>query len=829
MTTTNYSYAQFAPGLTGILDTARNAGRTYGYAGGQTAWVGTISGSSATLAASSDIGPAAGLLIVTVDGGARTAVAVAGGLYTLFSGLADAAHTVLVEFDPGYSNIPYFANSGNILAVTGAAPAAVVATQWVQPFDGSALTATSGLSIAVGGTYVPTGFAGNTGSAASGSSVPSIRVKTSASLMRVVSKSRWVHVSVDGAAPVRYDSVTPTSTTRLRDITLDGALHTYTVWPGFELGYQPNPGVFCVGFNAAIADVGTKRRLEQYGDSITYGQGALSRGAVDTLAVGAALGMAAGTYGVSGNTIADVLARLPAILSAKTIDSVNDVAVLAIGRNDTGGTFTTQRIADYNAIVNALKARYGKVLCRGILPEGSNAWPSENASISGIVTSQADAKVKFINTASWSGISAPSDNVHPDDAGYVTITGYATPAYTTALAVAPAAATATTLTGPTTGTTGSASTSFAVGVSPVGGTISGTVVVTPSDSAGGGTFTPASVSLTTASPTGTFTYTAASSSAKTISVTNSPVGLSNPASLTYTASAVVVPVGPVVGVSAQNLRVVSDNAIDRATLGASTTAGSLSVDNLLVDGKSLVHRATSTTVVYTATWAAAETLAMAAAVFCNCSPTTTIQVQLYDAVTGGTLLLDTAVLQPGALACPAPAISLRGWTPTSSSSAYAYGGGATARVWFAKTAGVKRMVLTLVDTNSLQGYVEASRLVAGTYWSPVANPDYGPTLTWVDLSRSYRTESGDLKTDAGPRYRKLGISLSLMPVADRSALANILRGGTTGSLFFSLYPESSSQFAVERDYQVYGRLTDVAAMTLTNYNAYSTPIEIAET
>lgn len=96
-----------------------------------------------------------------------------------------------------------------------------------------------------------------------------------------------------------------------------------------------------------------------------------------------------------------------------------------------------------------------------------------------------------------------------------------------------ATATAITLSGPTAGAVGAASTNFTVGAN---GGITGTVVVTPSDSAGGGTFTPTSVSILTATPTGTFTYTAASAGAKTISVTNNG-SLTNPSSIAYSATA----------------------------------------------------------------------------------------------------------------------------------------------------------------------------------------------------------------------------------------------------------------------------------------------------
>jgi hypothetical protein len=96
---------------------------------------------------------------------------------------------------------------------------------------------------------------------------------------------------------------------------------------------------------------------------------------------------------------------------------------------------------------------------------------------------------------------------------------------------APVAATGLTLTGPLITTVSLASGVFSIGAN---GTITGTVVVTPSDGAGGGSFTPATVSLTSAASSGAFTYMAASEGAKTISVTNG-AGLANPTGLAVTA------------------------------------------------------------------------------------------------------------------------------------------------------------------------------------------------------------------------------------------------------------------------------------------------------
>lgn len=106
------------------------------------------------------------------------------------------------------------------------------------------------------------------------------------------------------------------------------------------------------------------------------------------------------------------------------------------------------------------------------------------------------------------------------------------------------AATAVTMTGSTSGTNGVASSNFTIAAN---GAITGAVIVTPSDAANGGTFSPTSVSISTALPTATFTYTPASTGAKTISVTNNG-GLTNPSNITYTVSAsATVPAAPTIG------------------------------------------------------------------------------------------------------------------------------------------------------------------------------------------------------------------------------------------------------------------------------------------
>lgn len=181
-----------------------------------------------------------------------------------------------------------------------------------------------------------------------------------------------------------------------------------------------------------MVDIGTKRRLDQFGDSITFGAGSTGSGDVDTLREASALGMTGGTYGISGSTVSALATNLPGFLSGRTIDSTNDVAIMAMGRNDAsaaGAAMTTQQVTDYTSCCNQLIARYGKVICRGMLPESTFNWSGWASSINSIITSIGNANIKAAVTTGWTGI-ATADGTHPTDAGYITLAGYATTAYT---------------------------------------------------------------------------------------------------------------------------------------------------------------------------------------------------------------------------------------------------------------------------------------------------------------------------------------------------------------------------------------------------------------
>jgi hypothetical protein len=272
-----------------------------------------------------------------------------------------------------------------------------------------------------------------------------------------------------------------------------------------------------------------------------------------------------------------------------------------------------------------------------------------------------------------------------------------------------------------------------------------------------------------------------------------------------------------------NLRIVSDNALERAaTLTASSTAGTLVAVNLVNWKKSSIHRATATSVAYTATWAAAEPISCVALPFCNLSPTATIRVRAY-AANGTTVLYDSGAA--GVLACPWPALRPHGFTAAQAASAYAYGGGTYARHWFAQV-GAFKLVVDIVDTNNLQGYVEVACMVVGTYWSPKYNASAAP-VTLLDSSENFETAGGDTVGEPGFIRREISVDLSYFEADDRTTLMNMARNSSVYPLLLSAFPLDADS-SRERDYMIYATRSKSTAIAMRAAAAYTTSITFRE-
>ena len=275
-----------------------------------------------------------------------------------------------------------------------------------------------------------------------------------------------------------------------------------------------------------------------------------------------------------------------------------------------------------------------------------------------------------------------------------------------------------------------------------------------------------------------------------------------------------------------NLRIVSRNAVDEyLTLTASSEAGSLVSTNLTNDLKSKIWRGTSLSETITVTWADAQDISMVALPLCSFGVDATIRVKLYTNVLDGSPVLDTGAV----LCCEYTRFDSIDWGDSPLGvNAYYYGGGTYASVWFASQSVKKIEVIIDDSSNTNILYLEASRLVAGGYWSPAINADYGVSLESVDRSKHYRNESGDLKSDRGVTFKRLSIQLSNMSLSDRTSAMEIIQyNGKHRPLYMSLFPESSFS-EDEQFYQIYGKISSNNRLKRTSFERSQDKITIEE-
>lgn len=275
-----------------------------------------------------------------------------------------------------------------------------------------------------------------------------------------------------------------------------------------------------------------------------------------------------------------------------------------------------------------------------------------------------------------------------------------------------------------------------------------------------------------------------------------------------------------------NLRIIYKNLFDdydTLTQLVGSTASGFPLTNLTDDTKSKTWRSTDLlSPKLKVTWASAQTLSGVALAFTNLIAGSKFQITLYDATSGGTLLLDTGVVDVD-YSYDAPI----GFSSIGSAS-FAYGGGANVAAFFASTSGVRRMEIEFNSAGNPGGYIELSRIIAGAYWEPEKGASYGASVAFVDSTTGQRTSAGGLITDRGTIHRKMSFSLGAMSATDRASLNNLFRSiGKSQPLFISLTPGDSNTEG-ELFGQIYGKLEDGISTEFAFYRYYGSQIKIIE-
>lgn len=243
------------------------------------------------------------------------------------------------------------------------------------------------------------------------------------------------------------------------------------------------------------------------------------------------------------------------------------------------------------------------------------------------------------------------------------------------------------------------------------------------------------------------------------------------------------------------------------------------------DQKGKVHRtaAATTTVQYVLTWTNLQSVGGVGLPATNLTPTATIRLRGYSDTAGTTPVsgADTGVID----ACAGSNIADLGWTGTYNVNGFAYGVLSKAEAWFDQHYNVRRIEIDIVDSSNPTGYIDCARIVAGAFFEPVINAQYGAAFEPVDSTQSSRNDAGDLVSTAGVVYDEGTLELKHLEPDDRAAVYSIIKGaGTHRNIYLSLLPLADDERQTH-DHIIFGKRRR-RPMKFDFFDAWSTQVEI---
>ena len=261
-----------------------------------------------------------------------------------------------------------------------------------------------------------------------------------------------------------------------------------------------------------------------------------------------------------------------------------------------------------------------------------------------------------------------------------------------------------------------------------------------------------------------------------------------------------------------NLRIVSLNAADAATITASDSVGALVPANLQADEKAKVWRSTGPLATLTLTWAAQRSIDSIALFWTNFSSLATVRVRAYANASDVGTLVDTTY-QPD----PPEPIDHFAWgaEALARSGAERSGGPQHEQIWLSPGVSAAKLVLDLSDPGSADDYLEVSRIACGMRWELAINMGYGLGVQWMDRAKPVRAESGDLRTDYLSRYRRLVMKLDwITSTADRDRLLALAAAGVGRPMWVCGWPDQADDTPLQQIYALWGAFVSEPTLTL---------------
>jgi hypothetical protein len=268
-----------------------------------------------------------------------------------------------------------------------------------------------------------------------------------------------------------------------------------------------------------------------------------------------------------------------------------------------------------------------------------------------------------------------------------------------------------------------------------------------------------------------------------------------------------------------NLRILYNDIVSLATVSASTLAN-FSTANLAKDNKAIWRSSLATSASITLSWASSTNTSCVIIPNSNITKNATIRIRGYTNI-GDTV----AVLDTGNVAVVLGNLPSMGISP--SVNTYSYGTSNTICSWF-NTVSIKQMVIDIVDSTSLVGYIELSRVMSGVYWSPAYNTEFGVSVGVSDTTVHNRTQAGSIYTINGTTNKTLDVPLNWLTSFDKDSILKLLKNnGFNKSIFISIFPNNKDA-DLEQMYQIYGKISTQATLTNPMYSVYASNLVVEE-
>lgn len=269
-----------------------------------------------------------------------------------------------------------------------------------------------------------------------------------------------------------------------------------------------------------------------------------------------------------------------------------------------------------------------------------------------------------------------------------------------------------------------------------------------------------------------------------------------------------------------NIRILSDNAADRATVTSSSTiAAGLPLSNLKTNLRGQVCRSLTNSLDLTLEWSELESVGVVVLPLTSLLASSTIRVKAFLNTADTVPLVDTGVVYA------APGAVLENWDFSQPLNVNAFSDTdlPTVVCFLGELVACKKVTIEIVDPDA--SFIDVSRLVVGPYVELKYGASYGAASSLIDLTKNTRAESGDSISDWGPKARSLSFDLEWISEPDRAKVRQILFKGIGKNLFVSLITNSDDPVLV-RDYSIYGKQAQAGSMSFAFYQNHSTKITI---